>query len=241
MEKLTPEQIEVRQIFKLSFMHSQGSSSFQPHIFDYMRYFGFLKPMDIDEIPLFLLDIKPPTNHVVQVDASQVDALRFTFIGFKRYLGENPKLMTNYFKPDNHAHYLSAGLSNFDKRYQNDKRGVPPFTENISIDLYDSYFDPHASFLRRYAVLGHPTGHPGYDQMYKHIAEFISDDLGYLDDLVKVWEPNHPGGVFFPENWIHTRGTHAFLKPKPSGIKVEPEDSVGKFWYNFRTLRWPNG
>lgn len=203
LRDMSPAQRQAFSLFYFSFQYSQGDLTLQADIFRWLRMSNQINKSLLT--PSFLksiMTINPPKGHTGGYNRNTnriYRALTHTWEELTAVLGEpvpqKDRVLTNCLK----------GILERDSYYQ-DKitpRAGRLITSNYLPDCDD---DPHASHLRRYAVLKQKTKHPVFDQFYSEIGDFLDQAIcetgrgtliGYrFFNLIELWEKNHPGHKF---------------------------------------------
>lgn len=98
---------------------------------------------------------------------------------------------------------IAKGVVGRDLVYQAEVRRNRP--ETVDAKHIDSKFDKHASFVRKFVINKRSTGNRFFDRMYEDISNVVGGIVDANKDpmiprLERLWEANHPGHKFFPEN-----------------------------------------
>ncbi|HLD83457.1 MAG TPA: hypothetical protein VI979_01225 [archaeon] len=185
---------EILKIFYNSFRHSQGFLELEGAIFEWLAGEGYLHGL-LEESPEGYGKLSMPKGHI----QSNPEAVNSRFReawnkmyrkkGF-RYGGFSPREIV--------ASVLTTGIINADLNYQAKNRA-----NREGSGCPDSYQDPHASFLRRYALTGVDAGHPAFNAMYAKVKEIalFGGSTANLPRLATAWERNHPGELFLPQGF----------------------------------------
>lgn len=197
-ERITPDQLSVLKIFRESFRHSQGSPEFQQYPIEYLTKKGYLKGLPIPKTPPEYIHhlLKPPKNHdnSVQVNiTTSINSMWEILYGYAHVYAEKDHAMRGKEGINNLIECITNITIFFDTNRQEKPRpritDAPPM---MMTEYYDSFLDPHASHIRRYAVLGQDAGHLGYNEMFREIHTYIKDTQSSLKKLIPAWSRRHP-------------------------------------------------
>lgn len=212
----TPVADSVRDIFYMSFHHSQGNSKLQIDMFNWFFVNGVINRDAFNQLPPSnILEISVPNHHVPVSDegrkiATPTDmwdlAARMARIGNPDPTLCEQRILDGIIRQDTHFQFLNAPRAAYD-----------------GIGEPDSRYDKRASFLRKHVVSGVSSGNVGFDLLYdgikKRLYEVLTQNLNTgtgtkkrLSRLVKKWERNHPGYKFFGENHSHSIVAGGFVE-----------------------------
>lgn len=190
--------------FWLSFKFSQGDSKFQQDIYAYLAaYYGQtltplgrsalseLLPEFDKQTPVSFTGVSMPMGHkrLTNIEDGMERATFYAGLSsFTLKLGH----ISLALEEDNYPGIFVRKTIGKDARYQ--------------ADLRTSGGDRHASFLRRYVLLGDDAGSPAFNYLCALAKEALPVELeaNYLgiqatfNSLVTDWEANHPGQQFMP-------------------------------------------
>lgn len=200
VESLTQHEFSVLKIFRESFRHSQGSTEFQSYPIEYLAKKGYLKGLPITERPpnFIFQYLKPPKNHdhdkstEMLINAS-ITSLWDVLYGYAHVYTEKEHAFKGKEGINDLIEFIASISISFDTNRQDKQRSR--FTDAprmMMTEFYDSFLDPHASQIRRYAVLGVDAGHPGYNEMFRDIKAYIKEDPASLHKLIPAWSLRHP-------------------------------------------------
>ena len=174
-----------------SFRHSQGSIELQKEIFRHMADFEAARDVDLydtiksEAFKAKLSKLPLPARHV-PFDATAV------LEAYETTVQDISKSMHQAMQPD--CRVLNANIITRDRKYQDHIREHSPS-------------DPHKSYFRQHVILGRTTDSLAMDYVYEQSAdtwsrpEENSESYSTADRLfllVKAWERNHSGELFYP-------------------------------------------
>jgi hypothetical protein len=176
-QALSPKEIQsLRTLFLLSFQYSQGNQALQTNLFRWNLINGSI-PRNIPAIiPKSVFDITPPEIHEDTTRKGQSNLRDMTY-GTIRYVWRRLGLVSSEKIESMSLDLIGQKAIEYmikaDLYYQFEER---PGRPNESFPIPDSNTDSHKSFIRRYAVLGQPTGHPSYDALFKMGGELVTNE-----------------------------------------------------------------
>ena len=191
---------DLQRLFYLSYRYSQGSAGLQLDLFLDIIHHGFVDTSLLDEqVPDFILSLSPPKHHIPVGEDVAKSSHRLEWNHFREVTQQTVK------KTDRSDILFKMIMSDYLFQERERLGRASMWTES------DSNQDPHASFLRKYALHGANSGHPAYDELFKSLREMMidfkllnnaasiddKDKMGYLFELEKLWEENHPGEIFW--------------------------------------------
>jgi hypothetical protein len=207
-----------RQLYNLamqSFRYSQGHVFLQQELFSWMREKQFLDPilpLINAEMPEYIFSLRAPQKHKHESEGERKLVVEefWRKIRFASLITPQDR-MTSEERSKKYEKSILGLMLDQDNKYQTHERQRRNGDEK---NVPDSSNDPHASFLRRHAVLGKPTGSREFDALFSDLKPLLwqykkteyspydySDDAGLSDKtliLEVLWEQNHPGHSFFP-------------------------------------------
>lgn len=206
--RLTPGERDLQKLFYLSFRYSQGDVHLQHDLLSEIKRLGYIDPsLVIQELPPdYIYSLTIPKQHDLVGEDARKASLELEWDGIKKIGNKSEKIVE---EESLEIHILSKMIQR-DRMYQlSQRRGRTGVMAGS-----DSNGDPHASFLRKYALHGANSGHPAYDEIFKalqtmmidikthHAAANTLDILypgmsDYLSELEKLWEENHSGEKFW--------------------------------------------
>ncbi|PIT88849.1 MAG: hypothetical protein COU27_03135 [Candidatus Levybacteria bacterium CG10_big_fil_rev_8_21_14_0_10_36_7] len=194
---------ELKTLFALSFPHSQGDSSLQINILQWLTASGYITNSDlIMNLPDEFFDIKIPNYHQGSAKLMRTEEK----INLAR---ESWEALTEFFLDGDEKNdedllsVIAEDMIETDIVYQEMKRKRKKQTQTAPLD---SVNDSHASFVRKFIVTGDNPGHAAYADLYRKIAPLIQNDeklAERMNELKTSWEKNHPEETFYPK---HTNG-----------------------------------
>lgn len=206
LSDFSEEEQNLYWLFYFSYKFSQGQPyNLHGYIFCWLKSNGFLDKLP-EAQPKILELVTPPRRHKYQAlsDVSTDLKVSYHALRFKPApIGEKAQELLLY--------EILGGMLLRDILYQNSKR--PGCVRRMKV-VTDSNYDPHASFVRKYALNGVNTGHSAFDSLFVQLRSSVIahlDDPGYevtakLLELKDLWEQSHPGESFFtPDFDGHTR------------------------------------
>lgn len=190
---LTEKERKLRDLFRLSFRFSQGSTSAQGQIFKWLKIRGYLDEFEIDkEPPRFILDIRPPRKHPDKSVSGKIvdDDLITETLKYEWDELRKVKYPSTTKTQNDPSTILLLYLINKEAGYQ--KSGRP---DDTSDGKYDSP-------IRNILVLNKPVEHVVYGHLFRDLSPIFnilrSKGSGELTVLKRIWEENHPREKFFP-------------------------------------------
>lgn len=188
---------ELVRFFYLSYFYSQGNAGLQKHIFDFAVSINAFKKIPKEPPEALLAKLKPPKSHGLEGDYSD---------GFRR---EWHSMFRSFSKESGYAprpiRHLALEMVKTEGRYVRGeiRRRSRKIVSTQDLVVPDSNEDTHASFVRRYGMLGESTNDPVLDRMFLEIKRELTKEGTFLHrhllDLSEDWEKQHPGHNFFPE------------------------------------------
>lgn len=202
----------VKELFRQSFRFSQGDPNLQGTIFSWLVVKGYISENDVPiEVPSAIYKVQPPRLHKDSrggIDERKADIKEMWHQLYERVRETDPDSETS----TNYAKDILSGIIYRDLKYQKEER--PDRTGRVFPP--DSPNDPHASLLRKFAILGESTGVDAYDILHAEIGvhiirykseidselvpfqEPLTNDqrvINKLAELADLWERNHNDGV----------------------------------------------
>jgi hypothetical protein len=203
--ELTEQERRAKDLFFQSFRFSQGNTTLQSDLLKWLVVKGYFDNYEIpDRTPDFIKEIAVPKKHKfveddkVQELGKMWSILRFTNTRYTKQTTSEGELLPS----------ILRDMVDRDRMYQDQKRPNRQIAEEITPD---SNNDPHASFVRKYVINGHPTGSDAFDELHRNLTPLLTKsrtapyvgpkhnlDKDILLSLSTGWEKNHPGHTFFP-------------------------------------------
>lgn len=179
---------ELMNFFYLSYRFSQNELSLQYDFFKWAAAKGKFKGILMEGRDLSSLNV-PKLHREVDAVAAQKE--------FEKQWAEMRKIFgSSNLTPINYVKSAAIKLIGLDAKYQEIKR-----PKRKGSDASDSQTDPHASYVRKFILGGHPTGSGIFDQLFDDIKEELNSETYKveLSLLAGAWERNHPREKFFVE------------------------------------------
>jgi hypothetical protein len=209
---ITPEVAQVTLV-RASFRLSQGQPDVQKTLYEWAGVSGNLSDIEVPtELPNSIAALRLPKRHSNQnvTSGAIADELQNTWEDFVSVTKSPPDPSR---RPEIIRKVYDAYIES-DLKYVTIGR---PERENDGSVKSDSEHDPHASWMRRYIILGEPTGVPAFDKLHEELrpvlveavdkGEIPDTNLHYEDyirqndiaEVVKQWQIYHPGEKYVPE------------------------------------------
>lgn len=187
-------QRELYRLFYLSFRFSQGITELQASLFQWLKAERYLDSIAIPhELPSVIAHTSAPRRHDVSGHMHQGHSLRHMWEELSATKDKEVETGGEELAEKIYRYMLDREIY-----YQSKRR---PGREPDASFVADSSSDPHASLLRRHAIIGVPTGHAAYDVLFGRIKDVIQRDANSnpsLRQLKDSWEKNHANESFFP-------------------------------------------
>lgn len=203
----------VKELFRQSFRFSQGDPKLQGSIFSWLVFKGYISEKDVPslDVPSAIYNVQPPRLHKDSrggIDERKADIRETWHQLYERVRETDPDNETS----THWAKYILSGIVDRDLKYQKEER--PDRSGRVFPP--DSPNDPHASLLRKFAILGESTGVDAYDILHAeigaHVIRYKSEmdselvpfqnpltndqrETNKLAELATLWEKNHNDGV----------------------------------------------
>lgn len=203
----------LRNLFQLSFLFSQGNEYTQTLLFYWLSQNGYVPSRLPKEIPDSILSIHQPKKHDARYSRAE-DSINIRKMWKKISDGVNnyeknkeewektPKGPFGSIPVFDHGLEYAIGqrMISSDLKFINKGR---PGRKPDSQTQPDDQDDPRASFTRRFILQLKPAFHPAYNQMFSAVKERITqlpphDEVAtQLRTVGGMWENYHPGHSFF--------------------------------------------
>lgn len=201
---LTEDEKKTKDIFFNTFRFGQGNriggADLAGDLFLWLKANDYFPPDIPKKPPKYIKDIVTPKQHVKIIRLQSWDQIRQEW---KSFYKKSESTITPAEIPDEH---IAQRLLSKDIGYQDPQhpRPRPPLPEG-KVARPDSAQDQHASFVRRFAIMGAGTGSEPYDDLFRRVRTQLMDapatsHVGKMREMLSSrWEKNHPGEKFFPE------------------------------------------
>ncbi len=210
--KLTPEQRELRDIARFSTMFSQGRLDLQKKYFYWLGGNGYLDTLQLPQRPpAFIQEMPIPVKHFPIPESQRKEFNEVMYHHLHKIKTQTPNEVPAAERYTDLLGDIAKDLILKDDDYQIKKRHAR--TEDHMSEPDDAN-DPHASFVRKYILLGKKTGSEAFDQLFKEVREEIMPDIvavhqkvdkltirqSQLSRMIRGWEDTHPGEIFVHPN-----------------------------------------
>lgn len=205
----TEEEIAVHAMFRTSFRLSQGDPDVQEKLIKWLSLDGHLDTVSVPtEMPAYIGGIKLPKRHTTNIEDGAVSA---NLTGTWNDLVE---VKSTPVDPSRRTEIIESIVDEYvssDMKYV--EAGRPGRAAKGPVRT-DSEQDPHASWIRRYIILGEPTDVPGFDALHQELRPIIIKAIDNVDvkdtydnlirvrelqEIVTKWQMHHPGETFIPQ------------------------------------------
>jgi hypothetical protein len=163
--RLNEEQERGKELFENSFHFSQGNQELHRELLKWLVVNGYFDNINTPaKSPDYIENLEVPKNHRKIIEPAQT----FRFMWFDLH---QIKRSNDYFSKRSNEEFLVTvldGMIEKDLKYQQVKRPNRPRLEQIVLDPKN---DPHASFVREYALNAYPTDNDAFDELHRSLNQ----------------------------------------------------------------------